>query len=127
MPTDIELAELEKVASVIYIIGAIIAIISANKTQQMKIQGQTTFSVPTPAQLSVIIGLIYLIGNVIYELIAYVRLKKVEEDIKTGTEKGSIMPNVYINIGWILGIAGSIFRIIGAKLRVEQQHLISIL
>jgi hypothetical protein len=53
MPTDYELAEGDKFASVIYIIGAVLAIFTADKAQQMLVQQKSkgeTSSVPNPAR-----------------------------------------------------------------------------
>lgn len=137
MPSDYELAEQEKVASVIYIIAAIITIISANRTQQMELEKQISGGVssnippvnppPTPTQLALLISWIYAIGNIIFGKIAYSRLRKVQEGILSGTETGSAIPNVYITFGWALGIIGSLFRVAGAQLRLEQQQPITIL
>jgi hypothetical protein len=75
----------------------------------------------------VIITWLYFIGNVIFGQIAYFRLKKVEESIQAGTEKGSAVPNVYITIGWILGAIGSILRLKGAQLRSVEEQPVTIL
>ena len=137
MPTDFELAEWDKFASYIYIIGSVIAVIASNKDEQLLVQEQTggkktsgTQSSPsslTPSQLVVLISLLFVIGNIIFGQISFFRLEKVEENISAGTEKGSALPNQYIAFGWILGIVGSIIRLAGAQLRVEEEKTITIL
>ena len=137
MPTVFELAEWEKIASVIYIVGSVLTIIAANETQRMEVQSQTSSeaasatqpaSIPlTPTQLVVIISTIYVIGNSIFGLTAFSRLWQVEEGIQADTENASPEPNYYITFGWVLGIIGSILRLIGAQLRCAQEQPITIL
>lgn len=137
MPSDFELAELEKVAAVIYITGAIVTIISANKTQQIQIQKQligrdsdeqtVSSPLPTPTQLAIAVSWIYLIGNIVFGHIAYTRLIEIQREIRIGTEKRSALPNIYITFGWLLGIAGSLVRLYGVQLRAAQNQPITIL
>lgn len=131
MPTDFELAGWDKIASVIYIIGSVIAIIAADKAQQILIRQQPNNETPpgiesdaaplTVSQLVVIIGIIYVIGNVIYGQASFFRLGKKEKDIAAGTETGSDVPDKLIAFGWVFGIVGSLIRLAGAKLRLEEE------
>ncbi|MGE5678009.1 MAG: hypothetical protein ACM3ZR_08135 [Pseudomonadota bacterium] len=137
MPTDFELAEGEKVASVVYIIGAVLAIITSDKAESELIQQQIGGGAPsgtqtdtaplTVSQLVVIISLLYVIGNTIFGQISFFRLEKTERDIAAGTGTGSAIPNKLIAFGWLLGIVGSLIRLVGAQLRVEEEKPITIL
>jgi hypothetical protein len=68
-----------------------------------------------------IISLIYVIGNTIFGQISLFRLEKIENDIAAGTETRSAEPNRLISFGWLLGIVGSLIRLVGAQLVVEEE------
>lgn len=127
MPTEYELAEIEKIAAIVYIIASVAIVRASIKTQKIEINKRrgiksTNTGGLTPAQLVVLGDIIFLVGSVLFERTARVRLKQVEMQAMKDPSI-SVIPNKYITLSEVFFVVGGIIGIIGAQLKAQEAEV----
>lgn len=129
-PIEIELIEIALFTSAISILSGYIFLKASSKalnTEYSRLSGiEPPIIPPTVAQIVVIGAIISLINNLILTFLAFTRLKQRENSIREGTTTLSLVPNINISIGSLLGLIGSVFLTTGA-IQNERQSRITII
>lgn len=129
MPTTLDLINSEKIAATIFIIASFQALGSAFEAERAELEKQqgataqpssSTTATVNSSQLALDSTLTGTLGFLIYLIVAIVRKSQLEEEIKAGTSKVSIIPNIFIISGFIVSIIGNIMRVPAIKQRLEE-------
>lgn len=127
MLNDVQLAGCEKIASYLYIIASVLIIKVSNLTQEQAADNNTKSNCNSnkstnivPAEIIYIVGILYLIGNLIFLSTSSIRLSQSKAAIESENEDTSTNPNSLIVLGWVFSVLGSIIRLKGNKLKLNQ-------
>jgi hypothetical protein len=125
MPTDTELAEREKIASYIYILASLLIInvsnSTINKTKNNSNSPNNNAASIDNLNLDQLIAKankLYFTGNLISLKTALDRLTKAEN------QNAPIKPDQYITTGWMFSTIGSLLRVKGSQLNLDNTKLI---
>ncbi|MDD7793147.1 hypothetical protein [Clostridium sp. 'White wine YQ'] len=127
---DLELIEREIQGTMISILANLSLLASANKNRQLILDRQNGIKSSNPleaTQLAALSSLLTLCSATILSEIAEIRLVEREQNIESGTAKGTITPNINITFGYKVVISGLVFRAIGALQRLQEEDQITIL
>lgn len=121
---DLQLANYQITASIIYIIAYFIVIISANQDRQVILQRQfgsdKSSNLPDPAKTLALGTKLILISSIIIALTAFARLREREREIQAGTSTSSIIPNILIFRGSMFSVLGNLLKVIGTQQRANE-------
>lgn len=120
---DLELIQIQITGSIIGLLTYIVSIISANQSRQIILQratGMQSSNTLHPEQLAALSSFLSLLKDIILGNVAFVRLKELEDSIKSGTSKLSITPDVNIVTGYSLDVLGNFIKLLGNLQKVNE-------
>ena len=120
---DLELIQKENTGSTIGVLACIVRSISANQSRQIifqKAKGIQSSNTLQPAQLATFSSFLSLLTSIILGNVAFVRLKELEDSIKSGTSKLSITPDVNISTGYSLDVLGNFIKLLGRLQKLNE-------
>lgn len=125
MDTEFERIQRDKEAAVFGIIGYIVIYIAANLAESelsavnaidKEMYGKSS------EKASAIASLLLLIALIIRGINASINLREKQEKLIKGEKVDSIIPNLYITSGYVIGIIGNSLRLIGNLIRVNESQ-----
>lgn len=128
MPTTLDLINLEKIASIIFIISSFLSLFSAFKAEQVEVEKQqgiqTSPGSSTAVTQSTKLGLdatkTAVLAYIIFFVVAVLRKNQLEQEIQAGTTSTSTIPNIFIITGFFIAILGGILRVPAIEQRLKD-------
>lgn len=130
MKSEFNLINREQVSAGLSILANFLLLLStliAVKTLKSRKSGMTSSAYPTSTQVTALAVQIFIVGSVVFVLTAYDRLIQRRDELQSGEELGSLLPNKFILLGALVSLFSNVLIAIGVGIKEKQEGQITII